>query len=67
MLSLRRVLLASLLTGLVIGCQPKSQPGRSEDATPGPSQGAKPSDHMLEKIKKMQQEPQGPSLRPKEQ
>ena len=57
MLSLRRILLASLLTGLVIGCQPKTEPGRSEDA--------KPSNPMSEKIKKMQEQPEGPQLRPK--
>ncbi len=65
--SLRRLLLASLLTGLVIGCQPKREPGRPEDAKPGRSEDANPSNHTLEKFKKIQQEPQGPSLRPKQQ
>ena len=38
MLSFRQILIASLLlAGLVVGCQSKSQPGRSEDSklTPG--------------------------------
>ena len=57
MRSLRQVLLASLLTGLVMGCQPKTEPGRSEDANP--------SNPIDKKIKKMQEQPEGPQLRPK--
>ena len=56
MLSHRQILLASLLTGLVMGCQPKSQPGPSEDS------GANPP--ARKKIKKAQEEPEGPKLRP---
>jgi hypothetical protein len=65
MRSLSRVLLASLLTGLVIGCQPKAEPGPSESAKPGRSEDAKPSNPISEKIKRIQEEPQGPQLRPK--
>ena len=65
--SLRRLLLASLLTGLMIGCQPKREPVRAEDAKPGVSEDGKPSNRTLEKFKKIQQEPQGPSLRPARQ
>ncbi len=57
MVSLRRVLFASLLAGLVMGCQPKREPGNSGDA--------KPSTPFQEKFKKIQEQPEGPSFRPK--
>jgi hypothetical protein len=65
MLLLRRLLLASLLTGLVTGCHPKNDPGRSDDAKPGHSEDAKSSNHTLEKFKKIQAQPEGPPFRPK--
>jgi hypothetical protein len=52
MLSLRRFLLASLLLGLVVGCQPKKPPVGSGE-TP-----------MSKKIKMMKEQPEGPRLRP---
>jgi hypothetical protein len=57
MLGLRRFLLASLLvlTGFVVACQPKPRGGGSGDATP--------ADSLSRKIKKMQEAPEGPSLR----
>jgi hypothetical protein len=74
MRALRRFLLTSLLTGLVIGCQSKSPPGRSEDTPPPadtrpsavtrPSRAPEPSESLKKKIKKAQAEPEGPNLRP---
>lgn len=57
MISLRRVLFASLLAGLVAGCQPKSEPDNSGDAKSGAP--------FQKKLKKIQEEPEGPSVRPK--
>ena len=56
MLSLRRILFASLLTGLVFGCKPKSEPVRPEDA--------KPATALEKKLKQAQEQPEGPRLRP---
>jgi hypothetical protein len=52
---LRRLLLAALLAGLVLGCQSKPSPVGSEDGNLNPQQ---------RKIKKAQEEPEGPQLRP---
>jgi hypothetical protein len=56
MCSLRRFLLAALLTGLALGCQPKSQPVGVEELTPAEIQ--------ARKIKQGQETPEGPQLRP---
>jgi hypothetical protein len=53
--TLRRLLLAALLTGLVMGCQKKSQPVGVEET---------PAEHMARKIKQMKEAPEGPQLRP---
>ena len=57
MLALRRFLVVSLLvlTGLEVGCQRKSPPGGSGNATP--------ADPLSRKIRKIQEAPEGPSLR----
>jgi hypothetical protein len=56
MCALRRLLLAALLTGLVIGCQRKGPPGRSEDTPPPAEANASPglqqSNSLKEKIRK---------------
>jgi hypothetical protein len=51
---LRRFLLAALLTGLVTGCQKKSQPVGVEETPP---------EHLARKIKQAQERPEGPQLR----
>jgi hypothetical protein len=56
MLSLRRFLLAALLLGLVSGCQPKTKQPVGSARTP--------AEHVANKIKKMQEAPEGPKLRP---
>jgi hypothetical protein len=56
MLTLRRILLAALLLGLVMGCQKKSQPVAVEET---------PEEHMAKKIKQMKEAPEGPQLRPR--
>jgi hypothetical protein len=56
MLTLRRILLAILLTALVIGCKPKSQPVGAEGT---------PAENLDKKRKIMQEQPEGPELRPK--
>jgi len=68
MLALRRFLLASLLvlTGLVIGCQSKSPPGRAEDTKPaevGLSEDTEQAPSLKKKLKQTQEEPEGPSLK----
>jgi hypothetical protein len=55
MRSLRRFLLVALLTGLVLGCAKKPQPVGVE---------ATPPEHLARKVKPMQEEPEGPQLRP---
>ena len=55
MLTLRRLLLAALLMGLMIGCKAKSQPVGA---------GETPEEHMKNKIKQQQDAPEGPKLRP---
>jgi hypothetical protein len=55
MLTLRRILLAVLLTALVIGCKPKSQPVGAEGT---------PAENLDKKRKLMQDQPEGPQLRP---
>jgi hypothetical protein len=55
MLSLRRFLLAALLTGLVLGCKPKFQPVGVEET---------PEKHLERKFKLGQEEPEGPQFRP---
>jgi hypothetical protein len=55
MLTLRRILLAVVLTALVIGCQPKTQPVGAEET---------PEEHRDKKIKLWQEAPEGPQLRP---
>jgi hypothetical protein len=56
MLPLRRFLLAVLLTGLVLGCQEKPKPA--------PSGAETPAEHMAKKIKKVQDQPEGPPAPP---
>jgi len=55
-----------VLTGLVVGCQSKSPPGRAE-GTPPPEVwlpgDIKPAPSLQKKIKQMQEEPEGPSLK----
>jgi hypothetical protein len=68
MFALRRFLLASLLvlTGLVVGCQSKSPPGRSQDtkpAEPGLLGDINPEPSLQKKLKQAQEEPEGPSLK----
>ena len=55
MLTIRRLLLAALLMGLVLGCKAKSQPVGAEET---------PEEHMAKKRKLMQEAPEGPQLRP---
>jgi hypothetical protein len=55
MRSLRRLLLAVVLTGLVLGCAKKPQPVGVEET---------PAEHLARKIKQGQEEPEGPQLRP---
>ncbi len=66
MRSLRRILLASLLTGLVVSCQAKPKPVVSPDARPAeitiPGEESK-SDAFKKRLK-MQGDPEGPKLRP---
>jgi len=68
MLLFRRFLLVSLLvlTGLVVGCQSKPASGGSADtilAEPTPD-GSQLSESMKKKLKKLQEQPEGPSLQP---
>jgi hypothetical protein len=68
MLTLRRYLLASLLVliGLVVGCQSKSPTGSSGNTKPAEDllpREIKPSPSLERKIKQMQEEPEGPSLK----
>jgi hypothetical protein len=60
MRTLQRFLLAALLTGLVVGCQRKGSPGRSEDPPPPAEANASPalkqSDSLKKKIKMAQEE-----------
>jgi hypothetical protein len=60
MLSLRRFVLAALLTGLVLGCQSKARPVSSANKTP--DEVAK--ERREQKLKMMQEAPEGPKLRP---
>jgi hypothetical protein len=50
-----RFLLAALLAGLVVGCQPKPTPAGSADT---------PAEHRAKKPKEMQDMPEGPKLHP---
>jgi hypothetical protein len=56
MCSLRRFLLTALLTGLAMGCQPKSQPVGVEGETP--------AERLERKFKLQAEEAEGPQLRP---
>jgi len=60
MLPLRRFLLAALLMGLVVGCQRTTKAVPSADKTA--DQVAK--ERMDKKLKEVQEEPEGPKLRP---
>jgi hypothetical protein len=71
--ALRRFLLAAVLTGLVVGCQRKGPPGRSEDTPPPAEANASPalqqSNSLKEKIRKAEEaakeiEDKGPRLHP---
>ena len=55
MFTLRRIVLACLLAALVIGCKPKSQPVGAEGS---------PAENLAKKRKIMQDQPEGPQLRP---
>jgi hypothetical protein len=57
---LRRFVLAALLTGLVLGCQSKTTPAGPTARTP--EEVAK--ENMARKLKKAQEAPEGPKLRP---
>jgi hypothetical protein len=60
MRSLRRFVLAALLTGLVVGCQSKTTPAGSA----GKTKEEVAKERMAEKLKKAQEQPEGPKLRP---
>jgi hypothetical protein len=53
--TLQRFLLVTLLTGLVMGCQPKIQREGVEET---------PEEHMKRKVKEAQEQPEGPQLHP---
>jgi hypothetical protein len=55
MLTLRRLLLAALLMGLVIGCKAKSQP---------PAAGETPAEHTAKKIEEQRKAQEDPKLLP---
>jgi hypothetical protein len=55
MLSLRRWLLAALLTVLVLGCEKKPQPVGVEET---------PEEHMARKFQMVKNRPEGPQLHP---
>ena len=55
MLSLRRWLLATLLTVVVLGCGKKPQPVGVKET---------PEEHMTRKIKMMKEQPEGRHLHP---
>jgi hypothetical protein len=55
MRALRRLLLAALLAGLVVGCQPPPSPTGSAHT---------PAKHVGEKIEKLKEAPEGPKFRP---
>jgi hypothetical protein len=55
MFTLRRLLLAVLLMGLVLGCKAKPPPVGAEET---------PTEHRDKKIKLLQDAPEGPKLSP---
>jgi hypothetical protein len=55
MLTLRRIVLAVLLTALVIGCKPKRLQVGVEET---------PQEHTARKFKEALEAPEGPQLRP---
>jgi hypothetical protein len=60
MRSLRRFVIAALLTGLVVGCRSKTTPVSSPGKTPDEVA----REHMAKKLKKAQEAPEGPKFRP---
>jgi hypothetical protein len=59
MRSLRRFVLAALLTGIVVGCQSKTTPAGQAGKTP--EEVAR--ENLDRKLKKAREEPEGPPLK----